>query len=70
MPALVWAPATWLEWLEREGGGLQTKHLVVQQDGQRKVERCWDAGDEVEGGELPREFLHGEDHLVHLGARE
>ena len=44
----------------------EAEHLLVEEDGETEVERRGDARDEVEGGELAGELLHGEDHLVHL----
>ena len=42
----------------------ESKHLLVHQNGEAKVERGGDARDEVEGGELSGKLLHSEDHLV------
>ena len=46
------------------------KHFVVHQNGEAEVEGRWDAGDEVERGELAWQLLHGKDHLVDLYIRE
>ena len=44
----------------------EREHLLVHEDGEAEVEGGGDAGNEVEGGELPGQLLHGEDHLVDL----
>mmetsp|Transcript_60932 Transcript_60932/g.157092 ORF Transcript_60932/g.157092 Transcript_60932/m.157092 type:complete len:521 (+) Transcript_60932:400-1962(+) len=55
---------------QQRRGGLQLlrhrEHLLVQQDRQGEVEGRRHALQEVERGELTRELLHGEDHLVAL----
>ena len=44
----------------------EREHLLVHEDGEAEVEGRGDTRDEVEGGELAGQLLHGEDHLVHL----
>jgi hypothetical protein len=36
------------------------------QDGQTKVEGCWNAWNKIKGGEFTWQFLHGKNHLMDL----
>mmetsp|Transcript_48507 Transcript_48507/g.90907 ORF Transcript_48507/g.90907 Transcript_48507/m.90907 type:complete len:361 (+) Transcript_48507:550-1632(+) len=55
---------------EQSRGGLQLlrqrQHLLIKQDGQAEVEGSWNALQEIKGGELSRQLLHGKDHLMAL----